>query len=154
MLVTRPLVTSDSGTCIRKFTGDTETVSLACLEHHIFLRELRSHDWKTAKISNIPTLICRVILLLKWRYNSDTGSKYCGPPGPSRSVLVESVFAKAQLGQLPGKQRAYGWAPKREWERKTRGTCPVFDFSAGPSARGRQLYGRACNFKNVSALLV
>ena len=29
----------------------------------------------------------------------------------------------------------------------------VFDFSAGPSARGRQLYCRACNFKNVSALL-
>ena len=30
---------------------------------------------------------------------------------------------------------------------------PVFDFSAGPSARGRQLYCRACNFKNVSTLL-
>ena len=30
---------------------------------------------------------------------------------------------------------------------------PVFDFYAGPSARGRQLYCRACNFKNVSALL-
>ena len=29
----------------------------------------------------------------------------------------------------------------------------VFDFYAGPSARGRQLYCRACNFKNVSALL-
>ena len=25
---------------------------------------------------------------------------------------------------------------------------PVFDFYAGPSARGRQLYCRACNFKN------
>ena len=30
---------------------------------------------------------------------------------------------------------------------------PVFDFYAGPSARGRQLYCRACNFKNMSALL-
>ena len=29
----------------------------------------------------------------------------------------------------------------------------VFDFYAGPSARGRQLYCRACNFKSVSALL-
>ena len=29
----------------------------------------------------------------------------------------------------------------------------VFDFYAGPSAQGRQLYCRACNFKNVSALL-
>ena len=29
----------------------------------------------------------------------------------------------------------------------------MFDFSAGPSARGRQLYCWACNFKNVSALL-
>ena len=29
----------------------------------------------------------------------------------------------------------------------------VFDFSAGPSARGRQLYCRSCNFKNVSAML-
>ena len=28
----------------------------------------------------------------------------------------------------------------------------VFDFYAGPSARGRQLYCRACNFKSVSAL--
>ena len=27
------------------------------------------------------------------------------------------------------------------------------DFYAGPSARGRQLYCRACNFKTVSALL-
>ena len=27
----------------------------------------------------------------------------------------------------------------------------VFDFYAGPSARGRQLYCGACNFKNVSA---
>ena len=26
----------------------------------------------------------------------------------------------------------------------------VFDFYAGPSARGRQLYCRACNFKSVS----
>ena len=32
-------------------------------------------------------------------------------------------------------------------------TYSVFDFSAGPSARGRQLYCRACNFKNMSALL-
>ena len=31
-------------------------------------------------------------------------------------------------------------------------TGPVFDFYAGPSARGRQLYCRACNFKSVSAL--
>ena len=30
---------------------------------------------------------------------------------------------------------------------------PVLDFYAGPSARGRQLYCRACNFENVSALL-
>ena len=29
----------------------------------------------------------------------------------------------------------------------------VFDFYAGPSARGRQLYCWACNFKNMSALL-
>ena len=29
----------------------------------------------------------------------------------------------------------------------------MFDFYAGPSARGRQLNCRACNFKNVSALL-
>ena len=32
-------------------------------------------------------------------------------------------------------------------------TDAVFDFYAGPSARGRQLYCWACNFKNVSALL-
>ena len=37
--------------------------------------------------------------------------------------------------------------------RGQRWRSPVVDFYAGPSARGRQLYCRACNFKNVSALL-
>ena len=36
---------------------------------------------------------------------------------------------------------------------QTRQCWPVFDFYAGPSARGRQIYCRACNFKNVWALL-
>ena len=75
-------------------------------------------------------------------------------------ILIEIhqfSFKKMHLKMSSGKQRSFclslnvlmaqhetAWSPLLR---------PVFDFSAGPLARGRQLYCRACNFKNMSALL-
>ena len=58
-------------------------------------------------------------------------------------------LSKTTLGSL------CSWKPAWSLKKCPHSMClkPVFDFYAGPSVRGRQLYCRACNFKNVSALL-
>ena len=59
-------------------------------------------------------------------------------------VLLIGIFTSS-------KDNALRWMPWDLTDDKS-ALVPVFDFYAGPSARGRQLYCRACNFKSVSAL--
>ena len=76
---------------------------------------------------------------------------------PFSSGGDELIFGTALINVAPCFVCSISWLcfhinnPFRDSLRK--GPVTVFDFNAGPSARGRQLNGWACNLKNVSALL-
>ena len=126
---------------------NTTSTYIHFVQFLIYEYDIRNHERNSFFSARTAHLSYYTLAIID--FNDDINPEKCG--SDVKGVNSEHVLPIKLMSTCD--DAVLRWIIQNIFDDKSTLVLAVFDFYVGPWARGRQLYCRACNFKNVLVLL-